>query len=175
MSPLGAHRWWSGSPSKEGVPHGADWGAECSGGDRRLGVPGLKTHRRPFSGQSGPSCQGLKNGLRASLSPVASRPPCKYSLTERTICLGTAASGFPYLRVSTDRQGQSGLWLEAQRKAVLDFLNGGNWKLAEEFVEVESGKRNNRPQLAAALAACKRLKTKLVIAKSPAPDPAAAS
>ena len=70
-----------------------------------------------------------------------------------------------YLRVSTDRQGQSGLGLEAQRKAVLDFLNGGNWKLAEEFVEVESGKRNNRPQLAAALAACKRLKARLVVAK----------
>ena len=70
-----------------------------------------------------------------------------------------------YLRVSTDRQGQSGLGLEAQRKAVLDFLNGGQWKLAEEFVEVESGKRNNRPQLAAALAACKRLKARLVVAK----------
>jgi DNA invertase Pin-like site-specific DNA recombinase len=48
---------------------------------------------------------------------------------------------------------------------VLDFLNGGDWKLAEEFVEVESGKRNNRPQLAAALAACKRLKARLVVAK----------
>jgi DNA invertase Pin-like site-specific DNA recombinase len=70
-----------------------------------------------------------------------------------------------YLRVSTDRQGQSGLGLEAQRKAVLDFLNGGQWKLAEEFVEVESGKRNNRTQLAAALAACKRLKARLVVAK----------
>src|SRR5271156_2930057 len=70
-----------------------------------------------------------------------------------------------YLRVSTDRQGQSGLGLEAQRKAVLDYLNGGRWKLAEEFVEVESGKRNNRLQLAAALAACKRLKARLVVAK----------
>jgi DNA invertase Pin-like site-specific DNA recombinase len=70
-----------------------------------------------------------------------------------------------YLRVSTDRQGQSGLGLEAQRTAVLDFLNGGNWKLAEEFVEVESGKRNNRLQLAGALAACKRLKARLIVAK----------
>src|ERR1700730_16270329 len=79
---------------------------------------------------------------------------------------GTVGSQLPcYLRVSTDRQGQSGLGLEAQRKAVLDFLNGGRWKLAAEFVEVESGKRNNQPQLAAALAACKRLKALLVAAK----------
>ena len=62
--------------------------------------------------------------------------------------------------------GTSGLGIEAQRKAVLDFLNGGNWKLAEEFVEVESGKRNNRLQLAAALAACKRIiKARRVVAK----------
>ena len=71
-----------------------------------------------------------------------------------------------YLRVSTDRQGASGLGLEAQRKAVEDYLNGGSWKLAAEYVEIESGKRsNNRPQLAGALAACKKHKAKLVIAK----------
>ena len=44
-----------------------------------------------------------------------------------------------YFRVSTDRQGKSGLGLEAQRKAVLDYLNGGSWELVQEFVEVESG------------------------------------
>jgi DNA invertase Pin-like site-specific DNA recombinase len=70
-----------------------------------------------------------------------------------------------YLRVSTDRQGESGLGLEAQRKAVADYLNGGNWTLAAEFVEVESGKRSDRPQLKAALAACKKLKARLVVAK----------
>jgi DNA invertase Pin-like site-specific DNA recombinase len=70
-----------------------------------------------------------------------------------------------YLRVSTDKQGKSGLGLEAQRKAVADFLNGGRWQLLSEFVEVESGNRNDRPQLAAALAACKKHKAKLVIAK----------
>jgi DNA invertase Pin-like site-specific DNA recombinase len=71
-----------------------------------------------------------------------------------------------YLRVSTDKQGESGLGIEAQRKAVETYLNGGSWTLAQEFVEVESGKRsNNRPQLAAALAACKKLKAKLVVAK----------
>jgi DNA invertase Pin-like site-specific DNA recombinase len=71
-----------------------------------------------------------------------------------------------YLRVSTDRQGESGLGIEAQREAVLAYLNGGKWTLAQEFVETESGKRSdNRPQLAAALAACKKLKAKLVVAK----------
>lgn len=71
-----------------------------------------------------------------------------------------------YYRVSTDRQGRSGLGLEAQREAVTHYLNGGNWQLLEEFVEVESGKRDdNRPQLAAALAACRKHKATLVIAK----------
>jgi DNA invertase Pin-like site-specific DNA recombinase len=70
-----------------------------------------------------------------------------------------------YFRVSTDKQGKSGLGLEAQRKAVLDYLDGGRWSLVQEFVEVESGKHNERPQLTAALAACKKHKAKLVIAK----------
>jgi DNA invertase Pin-like site-specific DNA recombinase len=70
-----------------------------------------------------------------------------------------------YLRVSTQRQGASGLGLEAQRKAVMDHLNGGNWKLISEFVEVESGKRADRPKLAEALAACRVHNAKLVIAK----------
>ena len=60
-----------------------------------------------------------------------------------------------YLRVSTERQGRSGLGLEAQRKAVEDYLNGGAWQLIREYVEVESGKRNDRPQLATALAHAK--------------------
>jgi DNA invertase Pin-like site-specific DNA recombinase len=70
-----------------------------------------------------------------------------------------------YLRVSTSRQGKSGLGLEAQRTSVTDFLNGGQWKLVKEFVEVESGKRADRPQLEAALAACRLHGAKLVIAK----------
>src|SRR2546430_3093592 len=70
-----------------------------------------------------------------------------------------------YFRVSTDKQGKSGLGLEAQRKAVLDYLNGGRWSLMQEFVEIESGKHNDRPQLTAALAACQKHRAKLVIAK----------
>jgi DNA invertase Pin-like site-specific DNA recombinase len=70
-----------------------------------------------------------------------------------------------YYRVSTDRQGDSGLGLDAQRKLVSDYLNGGRWTLSAEFTEVETGKRNDRPQLAAALAMCKRLRAKLIVAK----------
>lgn len=72
-----------------------------------------------------------------------------------------------YYRVSTDKQGRSGLGLDAQRAAVAAYLNGGEWELVgEPFVEVESGKRhNNRPQLTAALEACRRQRATLVIAK----------
>lgn len=70
-----------------------------------------------------------------------------------------------YYRVSTQGQGRSGLGLEAQRKAVLDYLNGGRWTLVSEFTEVESGKRSDRPKLAEAMRAAKRHKATLVIAK----------
>jgi DNA invertase Pin-like site-specific DNA recombinase len=71
-----------------------------------------------------------------------------------------------YYRVSTGKQGRSGLGLDAQRKAVVDYLNGGNWKIIGEFTEVESGKReDNRPKLAAAFKACRVHRATLVIAK----------
>lgn len=70
-----------------------------------------------------------------------------------------------YYRVSTDKQGKSGLGLDAQKEAVLRYLNGGAWDLVAEFTEVESGKKDDRPQLAAALAACRKHKATLVIAK----------
>jgi DNA invertase Pin-like site-specific DNA recombinase len=70
-----------------------------------------------------------------------------------------------YLRVSTARQGRSGLGLEAQRKAVEDYLDGGSWQLVKEFVEVESGKKADRPQLEKAFQLCRLLGAKLVIAK----------
>jgi len=70
-----------------------------------------------------------------------------------------------YYRVSTDRQGKSGLGLEAQRRAVKDYLDGGNWDLVQEFKEVESGKRNDRPELTKALHLCKVTGSRLLIAK----------
>jgi DNA invertase Pin-like site-specific DNA recombinase len=55
-----------------------------------------------------------------------------------------------YYRVSTARQGKSGLGLEAQRAGVSDHLNGVNWRLVAEFTEIESGKISDRPKLAEA-------------------------
>ncbi len=70
-----------------------------------------------------------------------------------------------YYRVSTDRQGRSGLGLEAQREAVIRHLAGQAGTLRAEFTEIESGKRKDRPQLAAAIAAAKKSKATLIIAK----------
>jgi DNA invertase Pin-like site-specific DNA recombinase len=69
-----------------------------------------------------------------------------------------------YLRVSTGKQGISGLGLEAQRKAVTDYLDGGKWRVIEEFEEVESGRDADRPKLAQALAAARLRNVPLVVA-----------
>lgn len=70
-----------------------------------------------------------------------------------------------YYRVSTAAQGRSGLGLEAQRHAVETYLNGGAWTVLAEFTEIESGKNNDRPQLASAMAECRLTGATLVIAK----------
>jgi DNA invertase Pin-like site-specific DNA recombinase len=71
-----------------------------------------------------------------------------------------------YLRVSTARQGRSGLGLEAQREAVKQLVSNRSGRIiAPEFVEVESGKRNDRPELAKALNRCRTTGATLAIAK----------
>jgi DNA invertase Pin-like site-specific DNA recombinase len=70
-----------------------------------------------------------------------------------------------YYRVSTAKQGDSGLGLEAQQAAVRSYLNGGRWKLVSELTEIESGKLNDRPRLAEALALCRIHGATLIIAK----------
>ena len=70
-----------------------------------------------------------------------------------------------YLRVSTDKQGKSGLGLEAQRQAVESYLNGGDWQLVSEYVETESGRKDDRPQLRAAMDHGRAAGATLVFAK----------
>jgi DNA invertase Pin-like site-specific DNA recombinase len=82
----------------------------------------------------------------------------------------TAAAAAPvrfvaYYRVSTERQGRSGLGLDAQRDAVARHVTGMGGAVLAEFAEVESGRKDDRPQLAAALAACRAHRATLLIAK----------
>jgi DNA invertase Pin-like site-specific DNA recombinase len=70
-----------------------------------------------------------------------------------------------YYRVSTDQQGRSGLGLEAQKDAVSQLCASRAWQIVAEFTEVESGKRNDRPELQAAMHRAKVTGAVLVIAK----------
>jgi DNA invertase Pin-like site-specific DNA recombinase len=70
-----------------------------------------------------------------------------------------------YYRVSTDRQGRSGLGLDAQRQAVESHLAAHGGELLASYKETESGKRSDRPELAAALEQCRKERATLVIAK----------
>lgn len=70
-----------------------------------------------------------------------------------------------YCRVSTAKQGASGLGLEAQQETIRQYLNGREWKLIKAFVEIESGKDNDRPELAKALKRCQLTGATLLVAK----------
>src|SRR3954447_56451 len=83
----------------------------------------------------------------------------------RNVNVGRDRRFVSYLRVSTTKQGALGLGIEAQRRAVEDYLNGGSWTLVAEFVEVESGKHDDRPKLAEALVLCRLHNATLIIAK----------
>jgi DNA invertase Pin-like site-specific DNA recombinase len=87
-----------------------------------------------------------------------------YFCTNSRFMLPDTTSYVPYYRVSTARQGQSGLGLEAQRAAVAAFV-ADSAQLLGEFVEVKSGKKNQRPQLLAAIDAARAVGATLLIAK----------
>ena len=74
-----------------------------------------------------------------------------------------------YYRVSTQKQGRSGLGLEAQRKAVASFAEAEGFEIVAEFTEVETGKGSDaldrRPQLKAALKAAKKVRCEVAVAK----------
>jgi DNA invertase Pin-like site-specific DNA recombinase len=70
-----------------------------------------------------------------------------------------------YYRQSTQKQAISGLGIDAQIRAVKEHLNGGSWQLLGEYTETESGRKNDRPQLEAALKACKKEGATLIVAK----------
>ena len=80
-----------------------------------------------------------------------------------------AGAAVAYIRVSTARQGRSGLGLEAQRRAIAEFCDREGLATTGEFVEVETGKGadalERRPQLATALATAKRARCSIVVAK----------
>jgi DNA invertase Pin-like site-specific DNA recombinase len=76
-----------------------------------------------------------------------------------------APSFVSYYRVSTDKQGKSGLGLEAQKATVAQYVASSGGLLVAEFEEIESGKRNDRPKLALALGACRARRATLILAK----------
>ena len=69
-----------------------------------------------------------------------------------------------YYRVSTAKQGASGLGLEAQQAAVSSYLNGGDWRIVGAFTEIESGRNSDRPELAKALAMARLRRVPIVVA-----------
>ncbi len=79
--------------------------------------------------------------------------------------MDSASKYIAYFRVSTERQGVSGLGLEAQQTSVNQYVARSGGELLAEYVEVESGRKSDRPQLTAAIAKAKKLGAILLIAK----------
>src|SRR5215472_17560399 len=148
------------------VPTARACGAGCSapdapGSPKRCDSPVIISARSPKRvGDSSPT------GEAEWLSQFDSSEPHTNRCNGRCIRACTGGAKFvSYLRVSTDKQGRSGLGLEAQRVAVESYLNGGRWTLIAEYVEAESGKRSDRPELAKALAHAKAIGATVVFAK----------
>ena len=80
------------------------------------------------------------------------------------VCMKNTKQFVAYFRVSTKRQGASGLGLEAQKKSVADYV-ANNGQVVAEFVEIETGKRADRPQLNLAIELCKKHGYTLCVAK----------
>ena len=70
-----------------------------------------------------------------------------------------------YYRVSTKKQGSKGYGVDAQKETVMNFIEGQGCELVDEFVEVESGRNDNRKQLNKAIKVCELMNAKLVVAK----------
>ncbi len=120
----------------------------------------------PFSS----SCFRLEAPAEAWFSQKAGSSGQGFSYVtwlERTfkLCYNQFMEVVSYVRVSTARQGSSGLGLDAQRAAIEVYCQQHDAIVAREYREVESGKRNDRPKLAAAIAHAKRAGAKLVIGK----------
>lgn len=96
---------------------------------------------------------------------LSSKQPSQHTSSGQQSNPATAARFVGYYRVSTAKQGRSGLGLEAQQAAVADYVRSQNGALVRDFTEVESGKRNDRPELAKALAHARRTGATLVVAK----------
>ena len=87
-----------------------------------------------------------------------------WSLLE--VCPGESFTESSFPTTGSAPTGRGALaWVSMRKRRLQQRLNGGRWELVAEFVEIESGKRARRPQLDAALAACKKHKAKLVVAK----------
>ena len=115
----------------------------------------LSTIARIFSvvQQHVPFLGGIDHSAIADDVPL---PISKFKVSKRFVS---------YPRVSTTKQGETGLGVEAQREAVRCYLVSHHGEQIAEFVEVESGKRSDRPQLAAAMALAKKRKATLLVAK----------
>lgn len=87
------------------------------------------------------------------------------STSKQQFICGQMRLAIPYYRVSTRAQGRSGLGLEAQRESVTRYLAQEGYEAINEYTEIESGRRKNRPALQQALKECKQKRAVLIIAK----------